>query len=257
MTEFLLFTLYAPLASWGDVAVGEVRGSWDRPGRSAVLGMVAAALGIRREEQERHDELDSMLGVAIRLDAPGRPLVDYHTAQTVATPDLRKRRVATRRELLNAVTADRWKTILSRRTYRVDALVTAALWVRGEARHSLHGIAEALRRPRFVLYAGRKSNPFGIPVRPQVVSARTLAEALSARDPLPPGMGEHGLRPSSGWGREVSHDPCTGFASGLEPIRREVRRDARPHRARWQFHERNVEVGHQPSATSGSTPEET
>ena len=30
MTGFLLFTLYAPLASWGEIAVGETRGSWDR-----------------------------------------------------------------------------------------------------------------------------------------------------------------------------------------------------------------------------------
>ena len=45
---FLLFTLYAPMASFGEVAVGERRMSWSRPGRSAILGMVAARLGNRQ-----------------------------------------------------------------------------------------------------------------------------------------------------------------------------------------------------------------
>ena len=73
MTEFLLLTLYAPLASWGDIAVGEVRGSWDRPSRSAVLGLVAAALGVDRADQAAHDALDVGYGVAVRQDAAGAP----------------------------------------------------------------------------------------------------------------------------------------------------------------------------------------
>ena len=37
MPEFLTFVLAAPLAAMGEIAVGERRGTWDRPGRSAVL----------------------------------------------------------------------------------------------------------------------------------------------------------------------------------------------------------------------------
>lgn len=112
MTDFLLFTLYAPLASWGDIAVGESRGSWDRPSRSAVLGLLGAALGIMREDQAAHEQLQAGYGVAVRADAVGATLSDYHTAQTVAASAVRKARPRTRAELLAC--ADR-ETILSRR----------------------------------------------------------------------------------------------------------------------------------------------
>ncbi len=96
MTSFLLFTIYAPFASWGDIAVGETRGSWDRPSRSAVLGLLGAALGIVREDQAAHDALDIGYGVAVRADAVGVALRDYHTAQTADASRVRKARARTR-----------------------------------------------------------------------------------------------------------------------------------------------------------------
>lgn len=252
MTDFLLITLYAPLTSWGDIAVGEYRGSWDRPSRSAVLGLVAAALGLDRADQEAHDALDAGYGVAVRADVPGAPLVDYHTTQTVDAATVRRRRPATRAELL--ATPDR-QTILSRRTYRQDALATVALWARrADARWSLAELRDALRSPRFVLYAGRKANAFGLPLAPSVESAATLAAALARRPSTPgalPALDTEQRRGAGGSPRdvhlEVSHDPCEGFESGLRPLRRDVRRDAGAHRARWQFAERVVEVGVMPA----------
>ena len=35
---------------WGDVAVGEFRGSLDQPGASALIGLLGAAPGVRRED---------------------------------------------------------------------------------------------------------------------------------------------------------------------------------------------------------------
>ena len=37
---FLVFQLVAPLAAWGDVAVGQTRGSRDAPGESALVGLL-------------------------------------------------------------------------------------------------------------------------------------------------------------------------------------------------------------------------
>lgn len=243
MTDFLLITLYAPLASWGEIAPGDLRGSWDRPSRSAILGLLAASLGVRRGDQDSHDALDRACGIAIRLDAPGRPLVDYHTAQTVAASVVKRHRPTTRRELLETIPAHDRETILSRRFYRVDSLATAAVWTRAEAFRSLPDLAAALQRPRFVLYAGRKSNPFGVPLLPEVVSAGSLAEAFARRPAGPPGLAQRKLLGRNRWGREISHDPCDAFPSGLIPVRRETRRDTHPHRSRWQFRERVVEVG--------------
>ncbi len=53
MARFLLFQLAGPLASWGEIAIGEDRHSAPYPGRSAVLGILASALGIRRAEEVR------------------------------------------------------------------------------------------------------------------------------------------------------------------------------------------------------------
>ena len=50
MTRFLTFALVAPMASFGGLAVGERRSGWDRPGRSAVLGLIGACLGVERED---------------------------------------------------------------------------------------------------------------------------------------------------------------------------------------------------------------
>lgn len=245
MTEFLLFTLYAPLASWGDIAVGESRGSWDRPSRSAVLGLVAAALGLVREDQDAHDALDAGYGVAVRLDAAGTTLSDYHTAQTVASSVVKKMRPRTRAELLGA---GAHQTMLSRRAYRQDALATIALWVRGgvPARWTLGALRDALRRPAFVLYAGRKANVLGAPLDPEIVSAGTLADAFIQRPPAPRGVDGRRIVAGAPWGREVAHDAIRdedGFAAGLTPYRRDMRRDVPAHRVRWQFTERAVDIG--------------
>lgn len=240
MTEFLAFTIYAPLASWGDIAVGEYRGSWDRPGRSAILGLLAAALGLRREDQEAHDALDRGVGVAVRLDLPGRILSEYQTIQWATGPKVRRHRPATRRELLEL---DEVKTSLSRRMFREDALYTVMIWLRADGRWSLGSLGEALRQPGFVLYAGRKSSALGLPLAPELIEAGSLAEAFSLRRDPSVGLGalQSGL-PEPGE-REIAHDPCERFPSGLRPLRRVVRRDAHPHRGRWQFADREMEIG--------------
>lgn len=243
MTQFLLSTIYAPLASWGDIAVGEMRGSWDRPSRSAILGMVAAALGLVREDQTAHDALDSGYGLAVRLDAPGVPMADYHTAQTVAASAVKKRRPATRAAMLEAGDPE---TILSRRMYRQDALATTCLWARGGARWTLEELAAALKRPVYILYAGRRANALGLPLSPEIVDAITLAKAFQNRSPLPAELRDfsrRAFRRALSTPPEIAHDPCDGFTSGLEQLRRELRRDAAAQRSRWQFAERMVEVG--------------
>ncbi|MBK6781101.1 MAG: type I-E CRISPR-associated protein Cas5/CasD [Gemmatimonadetes bacterium] len=238
MSEFLLFTVYAPMASWGDIAMGELRGSWDRPSRSAMLGLVAAALGLDRSDQARHDALDAGYGVATRQDRPGGTMVDYHTVQTVRASVVKKARPCrTRGELLALADPE---TMLSQRTYREDALATVALWPRA-GEWPLAALAEQLRHPGYVLYAGRKANPLGLPLDPQVVAAASLAAAFAARK-APVGL-EWPRRLPEAIQPEISHDPCEDFPSGLRLLRSEVRRDAGAHRGRWQFAERTVEVG--------------
>lgn len=176
--RFLLFTLYAPMGSFGEIAVGERRMSWARPGRSAVLGLVAAAQGIERSDDAAHRRLETSLHYAVRTDASGRPFVDYQTTQT---PKARKGRTfSTRREELES---DAINTMLSTREWRTDASFTVALWPRSDETVALDDIAACLRHPHFTLYLGRKSAPLGLPLNPDIVEAETFMDAFDARQP--------------------------------------------------------------------------
>lgn len=67
MSQYLVFQLHGPMASWGVDAPGEVRHSHELPSRSALLGLLAAALGIRRDEEER---LSALFLFAVRQPQP-------------------------------------------------------------------------------------------------------------------------------------------------------------------------------------------
>ena len=242
--HFLIFTLYAPMASFGEIAVGERRMSWARPGRSAVLGLVAAALGIERADENAHQRLESSLYYAVRTDAPGRPLVDYHTAQT---PKARRgRRFATRREELES---DDLNTVLSTREWRTDSCFTVVLWPRPESTLDLEEIAAALRNPCFVLYVGRKSAPLGLPLNPEIVETDTFMDALDARPPS--NEEQHILRHSRVPGAEQHAIAFDHDAPGAPSTTRlERRRDAVASRVRWQFADR---LEHVSTAETGET----
>lgn len=243
MSDFLLLTLYAPLASWGDITVGERRTSWDRPSRSAILGLIAAALGLARGDQDAHDALDAGYGVAVRVDAPGRIMVDYHTAQSLPQPEMKRAKPATRREMIeHGERHHRLETILSARECRTDAAYTLAIWAREGARWPLSALSAALLEPQFVTYAGRKANALAWPMQPSIISANTLADALSRRAPLGRDARFSALRAPSG-SYSVSCDDDFAIERGLTGERIERRRDAGAQRTRWQFSERRVITG--------------
>ena len=244
MAEFLLFTLYGPLAAWGEIAVGERRASFDRPGKSAAIGLVAAALGVERADAPAHRALHDGYGFAVRIDAPGQPLRDYHTAQV---PPARKGRAfATRREELAAPDLG---TVLSTRDYLTDAAYSVALWPRAVAPHTLAELAAALARPRFVLYLGRRACPPGLPLAPDVVEAVDLLAAFAGRPAYTEALanldGEGRVRP---FRRLLAADMARvrvyfdTDAPGLAPADYERvgrRRDGIGDRSRWQFEERS------------------
>ena len=48
--KYCVFRLYAPLCSWGEIAVGGERRSAFHPSKSAIIGLIAAAMGLERED---------------------------------------------------------------------------------------------------------------------------------------------------------------------------------------------------------------
>lgn len=230
MPDFLTFALYAPIASFGAPAVGERRGSFDRPARSAVLGLVGACLGLDRADEEAQAALAAGYGLAIRAEASGRLLADYHTAQM--PPAKRGRHFATRAAEL---AVDDLSTVLSRRDYRSDAWHLAALWAKAGARWSLAALAEAMNRPVFVPSLGRKCCPLGLPLAAMTIEAESPVLALAARAEAGP---EQAWRTALGIaapaGAVVAMD-ANDWCAGLPALRTERRRDAPLSRRRWQF----------------------
>jgi len=231
MKDYLIFRLYGPMASWGDIAVGEVRTSHTHPSKSAILGLIAAALKISRDQESLHRQLQECYGVAVLVDNAGVPLSDYHTIQVPPSGTGRKRRIySTRRDEIVTLPREKLSTILSKRGYRTDALATAALWTRNSPPFSLDELSKALLYPSYTLYLGRKSCPLSLPLEPQIVTAETLIEALTKTNFLD--LEElHNLTRT---GRTVLYWE-KGAETGMEPQQIFERHDVPISRKRWQF----------------------
>lgn len=228
MSNWLIFRLYGPMASWGNIAVGGRRPIFAHPTKSAILGMVAAALGIKRDEDERHRELSASVCLGICLERRGEVLQDYHTAQVASASTLRKRPHHTRRDEL---IPHQLNTILSQRDYCTDACYQIALWKAGAGGPALKDIQGALKTPHFVLCLGRKSCPPALPLNPQIVSAKTLFEAFS-HSPVPIFLDRLNCEKCD---RDFYWEELDPALAGMDPIMSYPRRDVPLSRRRWQF----------------------
>ncbi len=142
----LLLTLSAPLQSWGSSSRFVRRGTEPAPTKSGIVGLLAAAQGRRRT-----DPIEDLAGLrfGVRIDQPGRLVRDFQTEQR----------------------ADGSALPLSYRFYLADAVFLAA--VQGDA-GLLKGLADALRRPAFPLYLGRRSCPPAGPLFPQTLKGELV-----------------------------------------------------------------------------------
>lgn len=165
--SFLVFQLKAPLASFGD-SMGEFRGTALRPRKSAVLGLVAAALGIERTETARFKELFQVFQfAAAEVKAPS-VMQDFHTVEAPSKVFARTRQV----QLAQGET----NTILAPRDYLQDGHWLVALF--GPDAYLL-AVKAALEAPRFPLYLGRKACPLSAFTAPQLVpDASCVSEAF-------------------------------------------------------------------------------
>lgn len=136
----ILLKFAGPLQSWGTASHFESRHTDLYPSKSAVIGMIAAALGYRRSEDEKIRRLNQ-LHFAVRADQEGKITEDYQTAhQYKYKPD----------PVLE-------RTYVTHRYYLEDAVFLAA--VGHEDDQWMAKIEKALRYPYFQLYLGRRSCP--------------------------------------------------------------------------------------------------
>ena len=173
--DYLLFRLYGPLASWGEIAVGESRHTAVYPSKSALIGLLASSLGIRRDEEQKQQALAEGYQFAVKVLSTGQLLRDYHTVQVPRSTGAVHYR--TRREELVAGTSP-LGTILSSREYRCDAFALVAVKPLETAPYTLAELKDSLRKPKFHLYLGRKSCPLAAPLNPCIKPGNSFGQVL-------------------------------------------------------------------------------
>ncbi|MFF5307591.1 type I-E CRISPR-associated protein Cas5/CasD [Streptomyces sp. NPDC013161] len=151
----LTLRLAGPLQAWGASARFARRTTESAPTKSGVIGMLAAARGMDRGDDEALARL-AQLRFGVRIDQPGTRIRDFQTAHH----------------------GDTGKSMpLSERYYLADAAFVAA--VEGED-GLLEELDAALHHPVHAPYLGRRSCPPAHPVRLGLHHGTDLADALQA-----------------------------------------------------------------------------
>lgn len=156
MARHLLMRLEAPLMAFGGEAIDNYGVIRDFPALSMVTGLLANALGYRREESELHDRLQVRLLVGARLDNQVQRLTDFQTAQ-LSKDDKGWTTLGIAEERRGG--ADSYKSPhLRYRDYHASLNVLVALRLEPAAEFpTLDELAQALDHPARPLFIGRKT----------------------------------------------------------------------------------------------------
>ena len=154
----LVIRLTAPLQSYGNEATFNRRTSNYYPSKSAVIGMIAAALGYRRDDS-RINNLNN-LKLAIRIDQPGKFMTDFQVVEYQKNSSSKTKKV-------------------TYRSYLQDAVFTVAI---GSDDEKIACIKNALEHPKFQLFLGRRSNP---PAGPLIMEEYAVDDPMTVLRQLP------------------------------------------------------------------------
>ena len=148
----LLLRLAGPMQSWGTQSRFFTRDTGLEPSKSGVIGLLCAALGWGRETS-----LEELAGLrmGVRVDRAGVMKMDYQTAGGGTLPDGSPYGV-------RRASDTRGETVLSDRYYLADADFLVGL--ESDDAGLLHRIEEALKRPVWQIYLGRKAFVPSVPV---------------------------------------------------------------------------------------------
>ena len=136
--------LIGPMQSWGTISRFHHRDTCKEPSKSGVIGLLAAAMGIDRENWDDLKPLAS-LSMAVRHDRSGLLKCDF---QTIAC--------AQNDKIIKACGKTEFKNgVVSKRDYLADASFLIGL--ESENNYLLNCIQMALQNPVWPIFLGRKS----------------------------------------------------------------------------------------------------
>ena len=163
MADYLVFQVCANLGSYGSqFAVGTNRYTDNKPIFSQIVGLIAAALGLDRDDEQINHLYDDYDLACMVIPTKGFKITDFHT-------------------LIG--TDKNQGALISRREYLTDVLFDVALKVKDQNSKSnlnftVEGIAQALKHPAFALYVGRRSCALSLPLDPFVLTSSSFVEAF-------------------------------------------------------------------------------
>ena len=140
----LLLRLVGPMQSWGTTSRFDQRDTGKEPSKSGVIGLIAAAMGVDRENWIELEPL-THLSMGVRHDRAGVPKRDYQTAGCATTDTIIKA----------DGTPAKGGGVVSQRDYLADAAFLVGLEC--DDRVLLEQIHAALQNPVWTLALGRKS----------------------------------------------------------------------------------------------------
>lgn len=140
----LLLRLVGPMQSWGTTSRFDQRETGKEPSKSGVIGLLAAALGMDRENWKDLEPL-THLPMGVRHDRPGVPKRDYQTAGCATTDSIIKADGTLAKD----------GGVVSQRFYLADASFLVGL--ESKDRTLLERAHAALNDPAWPLALGRKS----------------------------------------------------------------------------------------------------
>lgn len=156
MARHLLIRLHAPLIAFGGETIDNYGVIRDFPALSMMTGLMANALGWDRGDDTLHNRLQERMVMGARLDANGKRLVDFQTAQLQGNDKgwTTRGKVEIRTGGAGTYAAPH----LRYRHYHADMNVLVALRLRPAAESpTLDELATALDKPARPLFVGRKN----------------------------------------------------------------------------------------------------
>lgn len=179
--RILCARLYGHIAAWGTSEAGDaIRPSGRSPSRGAILGIVSAALGIPRADEDGLRDIANGLQVAVASHGPRRAVEEFRTTQTVTNEA--RRRFHSRPD---ALARGKVQTSIARRQHVEDGIWRIFIANReGAVEIDLERIQEAFKNPIFDVYLGRREFPLGLPLDPHIVEG-DLKGALDSYPVVP------------------------------------------------------------------------
>ena len=189
MQDYLIIKLQGAMQAWGGHTFEDYRPSLIFPTRSAIVGLLGACLGIERKDIQVLKTLNDSFEMTVRANKrkiERRPRSQSVTWQPEEDKPVSMQKIADFHTVLKARKADgksRQDAIVSRREYLCDAEFNLALAFVKDTEFGLERVKQAIQKPVYTPFLGRRSCPIQCRLYEAVVNAENAQTALSKIEP--------------------------------------------------------------------------